>query len=46
LAPTTSSAADTDLRTRLTDSLRSRALSLGRTGAIALDARTGANRRW
>ena len=42
LAPTTSSAADTDLRTRLTDSLRSPALSLGRTGAIALDARTGA----
>ena len=42
LAPTTSSAGDTDLRTRLTGSLRSPALSLGRTGAIALDARTGA----
>jgi D-alanyl-D-alanine carboxypeptidase/D-alanyl-D-alanine-endopeptidase (penicillin-binding protein 4) len=42
LVPATSSAADTDLRTRLTDSLRSPALSLGRTGAIALDARTGA----
>ena len=42
LAPTTSSAADTDLRARLTSSLRSPALSLGRTGAIALDARTGA----
>jgi len=41
LAPTTLSAADTNLRTRLTDSLRSPALSLGRTGAIALDARTG-----
>ena len=42
LVPATTSAADTDLRTRLTGSLRSPALSLGRTGAIALDARTGA----
>jgi D-alanyl-D-alanine carboxypeptidase/D-alanyl-D-alanine-endopeptidase (penicillin-binding protein 4) len=42
LVPATTSAANTDLRTRLTGSLRSPALSLGRTGAIALDARTGA----
>ena len=42
LAPTTSSARQADLRTSLAASLRSPALSLGHTGAIALDARTGA----
>jgi D-alanyl-D-alanine carboxypeptidase/D-alanyl-D-alanine-endopeptidase (penicillin-binding protein 4) len=38
----TSSARETDLRTNLAATLRSPALSLGRTGAIAMDARTGA----
>ena len=38
----TSSAGETDLRTNLAATLRSPALSLGRTGAIAMDARTGA----
>jgi serine-type D-Ala-D-Ala carboxypeptidase/endopeptidase (penicillin-binding protein 4) len=41
VAPTIASAASADLQSRLTQSLRSPYLSLGRTAAIAVDARTG-----
>ncbi len=39
--PATSVAGEQDLRTRLTQTLRSPYLSLGRTAAVAVDARTG-----
>jgi serine-type D-Ala-D-Ala carboxypeptidase/endopeptidase (penicillin-binding protein 4) len=41
VSPTTASGASSDLQSRLTQSLRSPYLSLGRTAAIAVDARTG-----